>query len=199
MARLSLFLYSTLSQCIVNYNSDENMICWLKKNLASMRLLIGWLGLVSLGSGYSQDPTSYEAIPLSFTRPPYFNPCMIERLQHSLHGAIDIDSGEKIEPCETGYGGFFKGEICSDDGRFIDYENEGCFSVYFGYNYLGKTDSGIYVLNTYDRGGGSGCFEYLLFFAFERRPQLINNNEGVTFSQPLQLRKVGEISLCDRP
>jgi len=71
----------------------------------------------------------------------------------------------------------------------------------FGYYFVGRTSSGIYVLLTSDRGGGSGVFRNLLLVTFEY-DQSIKCNWEKGIVQPdakrLLIKKCGEIPLGDR-
>ena len=71
----------------------------------------------------------------------------------------------------------------------------------FGYQFIGKTDSGVYVLETSDWGGGSGNFRNLLLVTCEYDQSIkCDWEKGVIQSggKRLLIKKQGEIPLGDR-
>jgi len=71
----------------------------------------------------------------------------------------------------------------------------------FGYHFIGRTSSGVYVLVTSDWGGGSGVFRNLLLVTFECDQSIkCDWEKGVVQSdgKRLLIKKRGEIPLGDR-
>ncbi len=76
----------------------------------------------------------------------------------------------------------------------------GSFSE-FGYRYVGRTSSGVYVLHTTDCGGGSGVYHNLMLVTFEY-DQSLNCDWDKNVVQPgekrILIKKQGEFALGDR-
>ena len=67
---------------------------------------------------------------------------------------------------------------------------------YFSYNYIGKTETGVYVVTTdYDGGGSTGPERELLFFRFEIR----KGKNGKADQLLMILKKVYEVTDCGIP
>ena len=91
---------------------------------------------------------------------------------------------------------------CSDDikvrDNFIYYKED---RAVFGYQYIGKTESGIHVLYISDSGGGSGVFTSIMLVTlisdhgvvFDEEHSIIKANK-----QRLLIKKLGEVVLGDR-
>lgn len=80
-------------------------------------------------------------------------------------------------------------------------ENGNSYETEFGYQFVGVTSSGIYILLTSDWGGGTGVFKSLLLVTFEYDKSIrcdwdksVIRSEG----KRLLIKKLGEISLGDR-
>jgi hypothetical protein len=70
----------------------------------------------------------------------------------------------------------------------------------FGYQYIGQTSSGIFVLETTDWGGGTEITERLMLVTFEKdRGMTVDWNDKTIHAgrERLLLKKVGEIELGD--
>jgi hypothetical protein len=70
----------------------------------------------------------------------------------------------------------------------------------FGYQYVGETSSGVYVLLTSDWEGGSGNFKNLLLVTFEYDKSINTDwdKKIVRWGNRLLIKKLGEIALGDR-
>ena len=151
------------------------------------------------------DPAS-----LSFDKPPYINPRIIEALTTwvSDHGdqiiAINLaDSqksnrffGDTLTKKGTGKNPYVHFQGKSDESAEVDSE--------FGYTYVGQTASGAHVLHTKVGDGGSAVFEELLFVTIE--PDLALGSPGPWKKtmvvkrdrKRLVIRKLGALGLDDR-
>jgi len=71
----------------------------------------------------------------------------------------------------------------------------------FGYQYIGRTKSGIDIICTYEYGGGSGIFESIMLLKIEDDYGIVfdKKNSIVTATRPRRLlKKLGEFTLGDR-
>lgn len=71
----------------------------------------------------------------------------------------------------------------------------------FGYQYMGKTGSGIHILHTYSSGGGSGIFKNIMLIIIESDYGIVFDSEKsiIRTTRPrLLLKKLGEVVLGDR-
>jgi hypothetical protein len=85
-----------------------------------------------------------------------------------------------------------------DKHPFVSLRKE---NEYFGYQYVGKTDTGIHILLTSDWGGGSGVFRRLMFVVFEIDKGIVCDWEKLSIhsaEERLLIKKLGEIGLGDR-
>ncbi len=136
----------------------------------------------------------------SFIKAPYINPKIVQDLATWLS-----DKGDQVIAINLsdsqGSNRYF-GEIQVRDGSephpfvYVGDSNKG-----FGYQYVGKTKSGLHVLYTSDWDGGSGVFKRLLLITFEYGKGIhVNWDESVIRSgegRVLMLKR-GEIGLGDR-
>lgn len=144
-----------------------------------------------------------------FEKEPYIHPRIIEDLTSWLS-----DSGEQVvavnllESMGTNrYFGDIK--VNGKESPLIFYENsEVCEQTdcpmgppSFGYRFIGKSASGIYVLFTEASGGGTGKFRNLLFASLEKDRGLSYNEKNHTLRLDRErwiIKKLGEIPLGDR-
>ena len=71
----------------------------------------------------------------------------------------------------------------------------------FGYQYIGKTSSGIYILYISENGGGSGVFKNLMLVTIEKDKGAYFDESSLKITnsrERLIIKKLGEISLGDR-
>jgi hypothetical protein len=135
----------------------------------------------------------------SFTKEPFINPRIIEDLSTWIS-----DNGDQVvainllesQNCNR----YFVDSILSrprDSGFPLVYYNrdrkEGWpnFPDFFGYQYVGQTKNGIYVLHTTDQEGGALRSEEILFLKVEKDKGLDDNAKP---KERLLLKKIGEIS-----
>lgn len=103
--------------------------------------------------------------------------------------AINLDLCEKQHASDPQYHGGLAGY------QAIYHENDTTGTHgFYGYHLLGQTSSGIYVLNTYTSGGGSGVFTSLLLLKLDHAEVLtLQGKETYT-----RLSYVGNITGGDR-
>ena len=144
-----------------------------------------------------------------FEKEPYIHPKIIEDLTSWIS-----DSGEQVvavnllESMGTNrYYGDIK--VREKASPLIYYENtEGCKQTdcttgypVFGYRLIGRSSTGIYVLFTESRGGGTGSFRNLFFASLEKDKGLSYDEENHTMRIDRErwiIKKLGEIPLGDR-
>lgn len=85
-----------------------------------------------------------------------------------------------------------------------DCEESGCpmGALSFGYRFIGRTSTGVYVLFTERSGGGSGRFRSILLVSLEKERGLTNFTGGSAMlrlnRERRLIKKLGEIALGDR-
>lgn len=156
---------------------------------------------------------SDAAMPhLSFDKKPYIPPKIIQDMS-----TWESDTGDQvveIDLLDSVNANRYFGDInVSNRGGANPYvhtedtlncEDDRCRSnpPSFGYQLIGHTPSGVYVLFTESSGGGSGRFRGLMFVSFEKDKGLANYSSGTKllgFSRDRWLiKKLGELPLGDR-
>ncbi len=151
-----------------------------------------------------------KEVAYSFAQAPFISPQIIEDLSTSI-----ADQGDQIVAINltdaqgsNRYGE--ETEVVKKPGRnpYVRFQlkgEDGGDGTEFGYEYVGRTTSGVDVLRTSSWTGGSGRFENLLIVRLERDAgggsldDGGNKIETLTFKkQRTLIRKLGEISLGDR-
>jgi hypothetical protein len=175
-----------------------------------LSLICGVLAVVICAGCKTAQP-AYTTIPnqdfaYSFNQPPFISPRIIQDLSTWIS-----DQGDQVvavnvleaQNCNR-YSG--EPEVRTGQNPCVVWKevtvldsitNESEFS----YQYVGRTDSGIYVLLTGNWGGGSGVFMNLLLVKFEYDQGISCDWErGIVESgkKRLLIKKVGEIPLGDR-
>jgi len=159
---------------------------------------------MALTIGAAPTPTRVLAptndLPYSFERSPYINPKVVQDLTTSLS-----DNGDHvvaINLLDSLEGNRYRADVkvrkIKGKQPFVYFQENG---TQFGYQYIGITSSGIYVLLISESGGGSGTFESLLLLTIENDKGFdINLDEKSTrLDRPrLIIKKLGETSLGDR-
>lgn len=179
---------------------------------ARFSLVCGVLAVV-IGAGCTTpQPAHPITIPhqdfgYSFKQAPFISPRIIQDLSCWISDrgdqvvAINLDSQNSNrysgQPKIQNFPGqnpiVYHEEVTVQDGN----TNE----TQFSYQYVGRTDSGIYVLLTSDWEGGSGVFKSLLLVKFEYDSSIVCDwDKGVVQSgkNRLLIKKLGEIALGDR-
>lgn len=145
----------------------------------------------------------------SFARAPFVHPRIIEEISTPL-GASSSPTVVSLTEAEDddGYGG--EVEIVPVEGEcpFLRWDKEpwpsGAGAGYFGYRYVGRTDSGVQVFFISESGGGSGSFRNLLLAVIEsaeETPPTPAAREGAASppaGERIVLRKLDEVPLGDR-
>jgi len=159
--------------------------------------------------GKSGDAGARE-LTYSFTQAPFISPQIIEDLSTSV-----ADQGDQIIAINltdaqgsNRYGE--EADVVKKSGRnpYVRFQlkgEDGGDGMEFGYEYIGRTTSGIDVVRTSSWTGGSGRFETLLLIRLEHDANGASVEdaggkiETLTFKkQRTLLRKLGEIPLGDR-
>jgi len=153
-----------------------------------------------------------EEKPLSYllAHAPYLNPSIIEELNTGL-----ADTGDQIVAINLSDAIGSNRYCCDDEIQVFKPKGENPY-VYkdlksedkepagsFGYQYIGKTASGVYVLQTTDDGGGSGVFQSLMLVVVEKDKgaTLIKEGNGAAIKmtrERILIKKLGTIALGDR-
>jgi hypothetical protein len=171
------------------------------------------IGLLSVGIAVLICGTLFAAqrnnVQYFFDKKPYIHPRIIEDLTTWIS-----DSGEQvvaINLLESMNTNRYYGDI-KESGKkppFIYYEKTGecketgCLNgpPSFGYQFIGKSSSGVIVLLTESSGGGTGLFTNLLLVSVEK-------DKGLSYDQKNKMlrlnrerwliKKLGDIALGDR-
>jgi len=123
----------------------------------------------------------------SFVEPPFVSPELIEQIAQPYPSCYR-------NPCTAVEVWNSLSEEEEWEDPVVDRGCEGCFPIYFGYHCIGKTEDGIYVLSTSDRGGGTGNFMGLLFVKLERDGFIEDEKRG----ERVVAQRVGDYYLGDR-
>jgi len=161
--------------------------------------LTGASFLLALLTGCSA-PTPRADEPCGFSKPPYVHPKIIEDLSTWLSDCGDQVVAINLTDSQDSnrYYGDVKTNEYPGEAPFV-YVRDGTET--FGYEHVGTTDSGIHVLLTVSRGGGTGVFVNLMLVRFEHDDGVDADwEEGVIRrGRPrLLIRKLGEIGRGDR-
>jgi hypothetical protein len=140
----------------------------------------------------SQEYFSYSGQPI--------HPKIIEDLTTWLSDggdqvvSISLDDSQQ---CNR-YFGDIKIKPIEGENPYIFYREEGS---YFGYQYLGNTDSGVNILGISESGGGSGIFKSLLFVKIEEDYGITFNDDTNVIKKDrkrILVKKLGSVILGDR-
>ena len=89
---------------------------------------------------------------------------------------------------------YFEDSTVSDTYILYGIDKDGIDQGSFYYQYLGKTANNIHVVKTSENGGGSGQFEFLLFFSFKIKKASL---AGITQDDQLLMTLEGVAGLGD--
>lgn len=158
-------------------------------------VLLVLLVLVAAGNSKNTDK-----MPFYFDKEPFINPRLIADMTTWLSDngdqvvAIDLNGAQH---CNR-YFAETKTQATKGENLYVYFEEDG---ESFGYQLIGKTDSGIYVLETSSGGEGSGVFKELMLVVIERDKNLCYRKEQAVVelnNDRLVIKKLGIISLGDR-
>jgi hypothetical protein len=185
-----------------------NFFAHLKRCLPLFSLLL----LILCGCKKAEHNTNVtipnKEFPYSFHKAPFINPKIIQDLSCWIS-----DSGDQVvainvlqsqnsnryfcEPKTTD----IKGQNPSVYIESATVENGETNVASFGYQLIGKTTFGIYVLQTSDSGGGAGTFNSIMLVKFENDRSIAfdkDNDVVKSGSERLLIKKLGEFALGDR-
>jgi uncharacterized protein len=162
--------------------------------------------LSALDAGPAKDPA------YSFTQPPFVSPRIIDDLSTSIADQGDLIVAINLSDAQGSNRYSQEVEVVKTPGKnpYVRYrvpgDDSGDAGSEFGYEYVGRTASGIDVLRTSESSGGSGVFENLMLVRLEHDASGgsldstgTGKNEAMTFKKKRTLiRKLGEIGLGDR-
>jgi uncharacterized protein len=162
--------------------------------------------LTAIESGASKD------LAYSFTQPPFVSPRIVDELSTSIADEGDLIIAINLTDAQGSNRYSAEIEVVKQSGQtpYVRYrekgENPGDAGTEFGYEYVGRTASGIDVLRTRESSGGTGVFENLMLVRLEHEAggaSLDSTGKGKTEVMTFKkrrtlLRKVGEIGLGDR-
>lgn len=164
-------------------------------------------------------PATAAKSDLSFCQPPFVNPRIIADLL-----AWESDGGDQvvaINLTEANDSNRYDAAIQTSTGKFTPKhpmvtstvtlnEGEQKYDDTIGYQYIGTTTSGVYVLNTWTHGAGTMVANSLLFLTVEEDHGLVEvpestggglgERDGVLrlTRARILVRKLGELALGDR-
>lgn len=168
-------------------------------------VLAGWLLASCSPSQRTKVTVPNPDFNCSFSQPPFLSPNIIQDLVTGL--SDEGDQVVAINVLEAQDSNRYFGELTIQKVEKQPYPWIGIRSVndgetsYFGYRLVGKTTSGVYVLLTSERGGGSGSWPNLMLVTFEY-DKAVNcdweKNKISPAKTRLLIKKVGQIPLGDR-
>ena len=184
--------------------------CRVNKRLPRLLgLAAGLSALILVGC----SPQEHAALPdkdlqFSFDRPPFISPKIIQDLMTWISDRDDQVVSINVLGSQDSnrYSGDVLNRNIAGQNPYIytettTVENDVTNHTEFGYQFVGKTSSGVYVLATSDWGGGSSVFNRLLLVKFEQ-DQYVKCDWDKGIVRPdgkrLLIKKVGEIGLGDR-
>ena len=163
-------------------------------------------GMAALAAGIAWAEQSNQNHPsYYFDRQPFIHPKIIQALSTWLS-----DTGDQIVSINL-YDSQGSNRFCCESdlkvrnpsdkkgSNPIVYFNED--NQEFGYQYIGKTESGIHLLYTYYWGGGSGVFKNVMLLTLIADYGVVydEKNSIIMVNRPrLLIKKLGEIALGDR-
>lgn len=157
-----------------------------------------FLSLLSI-QVHAEDDNKYE-YKYSFWKKLYIHPKIIQDLSTWLSDGGDQVVAINLSDSQNSnrYFGEIKVQNIAGEMPYIFVEGK---KESFGYQYIGKTNSGIYILYTSDWGGGSGIFKSLMLVTIEKDLGISfdeNKNSIQMNRQRIVIKKLGEIVLGDR-
>jgi hypothetical protein len=173
---------------------------WDSMKLKIIILILSCLAFSAFAT-ISFIPKKLNENSLYFDKEPFINPKLIDDLTTSLADtgnqvvAIDLVDAQSSNRyfCELAI------KNIKNENPIVSYKEEDGANL--GYQLIGKTHSGIYILRTYEYGQGSGVFEELLFIKFEKEKFLSyeSNTSSLNLTaERLLIKKLGSIGLGDR-
>jgi len=146
-------------------------------------------------------------LPYSFSHPPYIHPRIVQDLSTWISDTGDQVIGINLIDSQDSnryYGDILVKEVPAGPFPFVyveEHHSDDEATPYFGYRYIGSTESGIHVLRTAMDGGGSGVFVNLLFLSIQRERGAAfrrDDRPGRPGAERIVLHKTGEVALGDR-
>lgn len=138
-----------------------------------------------------------EYLQFSFQRKEYIHPKIIRDLKGWLS-----DSGEQIVSINildslnsNRYFGDVEVDNSSSETPWIKFKEN---QESFGYRYIGKSSSGIIILQIWESGGGSGVFCYLMFLVFETDESFDCVSDDIIKKKRINIKTLGLYPLGDR-
>ena len=186
------------------------------RNTLFVAALFGAAGLSPTAASVSAPAEQPAAIPVrtiaaarSFARAPFVHPRIVQEISTPFNASssptvVSLTEVEGDDRYDS------EVEIVPVEGEcpFLRWDKEpwpsGPWAGYFGYQYVGRTDSGVQVLFISESGGGSGSFRNLLLavieFVEEAQPAPAAGEGAVSSAgrERIVLRKLDEVPLGDR-
>ena len=157
--------------------------------------IIGF-NVLSLRSGRALI-RSFSSTRFAFTRDEYVNPLILADLTGWLS-----DIGDQVVAVDV-VGSNKSNKYLADEIDVTDAEPN-CIvtasrdETSFSYQYLGCSVSGIHLVRTWDRGGGSGVFCGILLITVAEEPALTIEPDSTERKERFVVRKHSDIRLGDR-
>lgn len=182
-------------------------------SLAGRTLYLGNMGKLEIEDRYSRKfrmlfqaflgkDVNYASLPWVLHRRPYISPRVIDEMMSWMS-----DEGDQVVSINLIDSQQATRYRCKKHKEFyLSYEEneETCSGFpkpWFGYRYIGQTDSGVHVIETASGGGASGCYHYLLWLQFERDWGMSVDWEKKSIQQDRErilIKKLYEVGLGDR-
>ena len=191
------------TQCSTNITGDEQITITNASSPVNTKDIV-----LTLSGAEKVVSNGLDKLQYSFFRNELIHPKIIEDMLGWMSDTGDqVVSVNLIDAnhCNR-YSG--KVQVQNNDGEKYPYvfyeenkESEGYqYTISFGYQYIGTSDSGIHVLYTSSSGGGSGIFKSLIFLTLEKDEGIVYDYDKSRISKQarINLKSLGSMSLGDR-
>ena len=173
-----------------------------------MKAIISTILILLCSASFAQPAHQITNSKYHFDRAPYISPEIISDLSTGLadHGDLIVSINLDDAQGSNRFAKDVKTRKLSKKGYpfvFVEYPpvEKGDNPGEFGYQFIGKTTNGIFVIQTLDAtGGGSGEFENLMLLTFEKDTTIDESihRHKIALKTRTLLKKLSEIGLGDR-
>ena len=137
-----------------------------------------------------------EAARYSFNNPEFINPQILDDLSGWLS-----DTGDQIVSVnisKSNHSNRYHGDITVEETDSYPVVTSSADEGWVSYKYIGRSFSGVHIVQTWSNGGGSGVFTYILLVTLSSDSSL--KSSGINYSKKSRyvIKKVGSLSLGDR-
>lgn len=137
-----------------------------------------------------------ETARYSFINPEFINPQILDDLAGWLS-----DSGDQIVSInisESNKSNRYHGDVTVEQSDGYPVVKSSCEEGWVSYKYIGRSFSGVHIIQTWSNGGGSGVFTSILFVTLSSDSSLESDGVSYTKKARLVIKRVGSLPLGDR-